>query len=60
MCDEENNPNFEFRLASKSPKVNVPLCDKCGGKIDLEVPESYDKVYWRCFGGDLYTHIDCF
>jgi hypothetical protein len=60
MCDD---PNFEFQFRKEpppSPKDGVPQCDVCGEAIDLGVPESYDKVYWRCYNRDLYTHIACF
>lgn len=63
MCENPNDPNFEFqflRERQKSPQGNVPQCDVCGETIDLGTPESYHKVYWQTYGRDLYTHIACF
>jgi hypothetical protein len=60
MCEDLNDTTFEFRLGKEAPKTIEPLCDKCGGKIAIDAPESYHKVYWRCYGRDLYTHNDCF
>lgn len=59
MCDEANDPTFEFRF-KEPPKSDAPQCDVCHQPIDLGTPESYHKVYWRAYGGDVYTHVACF
>ena len=63
MCENPKDRNFEFQFRKEPPpshKDGVPQCDVCHQPIDLGVPESYHKVYWRCYGGDLYTHTACF
>lgn len=63
MCEDPKDKSFEFqfpKVLHKYLRGNEPRCDVCKQLIDLETPESYHKVYWRCYGGDLYTHVACF
>lgn len=60
MCEDPNDPNFDFKFQREPPQGSEPRCDVCKQLIDLGTPESYHKVYWRCYGGDVYTHVACF
>ena len=59
MCEDINNPNFEFKFDRKQEETAIH-CEVCGGQINLEDTWSFHKVYWRCYNRDLYTHNDCF